>query len=87
MSPFSRAAAATATAAKDAATIGKPVSDLPPVRGTSHHGKEAEGSTGLRRAPVISVCCFFLLIITAGLVMVFSVNRVLLSMDIHLDSA
>ena len=67
MTPFSRAAA------KDA---GAHITDLPPVQVAKPPGKESEAASGLRRAPVISICCFFLLVVTGGLVMVFSVNKV-----------
>ncbi len=67
MSPFSRAAAKEA----DSLAI-----DPSPSQLSKPHGKDEEPSTALRRAPVINVCCFFLLIITAGLVMVFSINKV-----------
>ena len=67
MTPFSRAAAKEA---------GHHMIDLPPVQPAKPPIKDNEGPTGLRRAPVISVCCFFLLVLTAGLVMVFSVNKV-----------
>ena len=69
MTPFSRAAA------KDA---GPPRTDLPPLQEIKSSAKndDHEGPANLRRAPVISVCCFFLLVATAGLVMVFSVNKV-----------